>query len=104
MSALQELPVIKMTKVKVQFKAKVTGGFFKFPMIDYRHIVYGKSGKGSVMSYSNSDLFKAMLNRHLKRSLMMPVGLTCHINDLSPDLGIKVEPGFLHTFSFTFED
>lgn len=92
------------TAVKVQFKAKVTGGFFRFPMIDSKHIVYGKSGTGPVMSYSNSDIFKAVLNRHLKKSLGMPVGLTVLVNDLHEDLGITIEPGFLHTFSFIFND
>ncbi len=89
--------------MKIQFKAKVTGVFFKFPMLGKRHIVDGLQHSGRISSYSNSELFEGMLNRHLK-SLGYPVGLSCATTNLGEGLNIKITPGFLHTFEFEFND
>lgn len=93
-----------MAKVIVEFKSKVKGGLFHFPMIRKAHIKSGLEGCGAVMSYSNSELFESVINRYLKKSFGFPIGNTCLISDLHPDLGISVKDGFLSTFTFCFED
>lgn len=89
----------------IQFKTKVNDhGFFKFPMIRKQHVMSGLQRSGAISSYSNSDMFEAVLNRALKKQYGYPVGLPCLVSDLGEELGIKVEAGFLHTFTFTIND